>query len=149
MENTNKDEIKKEHDKLKKEHVEIKKEYDKLKKEYEKLKRDHVEIKKEHEDLKYDYSENTIIQSMNDMKEKYDELVSKSIPIYRYDYLKKTHDDLKQKASAVMVLIDYLIMAIGKIESRFTIYDGSIDTEKLEYQLSVMKILLEGSLKNN
>lgn len=126
---------------------EIKREYDKLKKEHDKLKKEHDKFKKEYEKLKYDYSENTIIQSMNDMKEKYEELVSSSIPIYRYEYLEKKYENLKQKSSAVSVLIDYLIMAIGKIENRFTVYDGGIDTAKLEYQLSVMKILLEDSLK--
>ena len=59
----------------------IKKDYIKLQEDYVKLQEDYVKLQEEYDKLLNDYSENVIIQSMNDMKQKYDTLLRSTVSL--------------------------------------------------------------------
>lgn len=121
----------------------LKAEYHKLFEKYEELNDRYHNLKDEHEKLKKEYSENMIIESMNDMKIKYEELMNTTIPIYRYEFLEKKYADLKKRGAAVAVLLDYTAIYINKIHVNY----GEIDYEKLDYKLDIMKEMLEECTK--
>uniref|UniRef100_A0A6C0E4C9 Uncharacterized protein n=1 Tax=viral metagenome TaxID=1070528 RepID=A0A6C0E4C9_9ZZZZ len=96
----------------------------------------------EHEALKHEYSENTIIQSMNDMKEKYNDLIKNTVALYRYDALQERKKVLQNKLIATSVLIDYILLELRHFDNIF-MNDGQVDVENLKMQLSVIKGMLQ------
>lgn len=68
--------------------------YEKLQEEYQRLHADYEILAKDNsllEEKLAELNENTIISSMNDMKEKYEELVSNSVCITKYNVLKRCY----------------------------------------------------------
>jgi hypothetical protein len=61
------------------------------------------ELLKEHEKLKHDYSENVIIQSMNSMKEIYNERV------YEYDLLNEKYNEMCDQLDKLKKSEEYLL----------------------------------------
>lgn len=124
----------------------IQEKYNLLLEEHKTLKSKYDETKSKYAQLKHDYSENTIIQSMNDMKERYDELVNTSVSLYKYEYLEKKWNNIKEKGTTVIVLLDYLASNLRKMEYDIN-YNTFLDEKKLEFQMNIMKDLLEEGLK--
>jgi len=96
----------------------------------------------EHNALKLEYSENTIIQSMNDMKEKYNELVKNTVPLYRYDALHERKQVVQNKLIATSVLIDYILLELRQYDNIF-MNEGEVDVANLKMQLAVIKGMLK------
>jgi hypothetical protein len=102
--------------------------YKMLKREYESLSQELKDVKNELESLREEYSENTVIQSMNDMRDKYQELLRTSVPKENYNEL------LMQKVKYV----DH-IKAIGILFNNFSKF-----VEPTQYTLSIrIKLLNE------
>lgn len=120
--------------------------YDNLLVDYKELLKNFDKLKKDHDNLKIEYSENMIIQSMNDMKEKYDELVKTTVPTYKYEYIHEKWKNLKQKSQAVIVLLNFLMENIKKMEYDLH-YNTILDEKKIEFQMYIMKELLEECIK--
>lgn len=120
--------------------------YNSLQEDYKELLKKFEQLQRDHEYLKKEYSENMIIQSMNDMKEKYDELIKTTVPIYKYEYVNEKWKNLKQKSQAVIVLLNFLMENIRKMEYDLN-YSTFLDEKKIEFQMYIMKELLEECLK--
>jgi hypothetical protein len=99
-------------------------------------------LHKEHRSLQHEYSENTIIQSMNDMKDKYEQLVQSTVPSYKYHILNEKFVTMETNMLACAVLIDYINNSISKFDNIF-VNMGDIDISKLEMQLNIIKDLLQ------
>ena len=69
------------------EYENLKTQYENLMADYDILKRDYQNLQSEHGKLKTEFSENIIIQSMNEMKERYERLVQSSVPNHKYNLL--------------------------------------------------------------
>lgn len=74
-------------------------------------------LKHMYTELQVKYSENTIIQSMNDMKEQYNQLLKETVPLHRYNHLTKKHDYLEKKCQAVGYLLDHILRQLKKFEN--------------------------------
>ncbi len=108
--------------------------------EYEKLKNEHMKLKDEYEVLleKYkklenDYSENVIIQSMQEMKERYDRLVEYSVPLSKYSSILDKYTYMCNNLIGVNVIIEHIIKC-------FSNYDRLYSTE---LKVLIKKVMVE------
>jgi len=77
--------------------------------EIRKLEMDNLKLKQENQSLTVqlnELNENTIVQSMNDMKTRYEQLERTSIPIRDYQYLKMEMKDYKRQTIAINKIND-------------------------------------------
>jgi hypothetical protein len=88
-----------------------------LEEEYIKLESEYTELLDKYTSLLSDYSENTIIQSMNDMKARYDELISTTVPIYKYNQMLEKCKELENNKQAGIVLLQHIIKGLVDCES--------------------------------
>lgn len=72
--------------------------YKELVDKYERLLDEHIRLQQE-------YSENTIIQSMRDMKEQYQQLMESTVPIYRYTFINDKYKHIQRVCDAVLVIL--------------------------------------------
>lgn len=80
--------------------------YKLLKREYDSLLEELTDVKNELETLKVQYSENTIIQSMNDMRDRYQELVRTSVSKERYNDLLIQKNKSVDNIKAIQVILN-------------------------------------------
>jgi predicted nuclease with TOPRIM domain len=113
----------------------------------EEVKNNYYTLLDEHNAMKAEYSENTIVQSMNDMKNKYENMLKTTVQRYKYDNLEEKHDKICRQAMAVTVLIDHVVSSLKRLESKVMMADKT-DIYKTELELAIMKELLEVHLKN-
>ena len=118
----------------------------KLQSEYAKLQSEHAKLQSEHAKLQNDYSENTIIQSMNEMKERYQRLLQTTVPNYKYKSLSEKYIVLIKKITGCCVLIDYIIKIFKQID--LIRPNDTIQMSRIEMQLLTIKDLLEDSLED-
>lgn len=93
------------------------------------------ELLKEHNKLKHEYSENVIIQSMNSMKDVYNEKV------YEYDLLNERHTELNERYKS---LNERYIQIKNLYNDTKKLYN---ELEKSEDYLSKRKLLLEDNIR--
>lgn len=115
-----------------------------LKTEHEKLKEEFEQLKEEHEQLKYEYSENTIVESMNNMKVQYEELMQTTVPQYKYDRLYDKWQKLYKINNAISVIISHTIRSLQKLTERF-LYGGQnrLELEKIKFELCMVEEIAE------
>lgn len=137
------------------EHTELKREHTALKREHAELKREHATLKQEHAILNQEYAENTIILSMNDMRDRYNELESnykilkeenerlegETVSLHLYKIQNEKYKGLHSKAWASIILLDYIVNATKQYHNYF-MYEGEVDIINLQKQLVVIKELL-------
>ena len=98
-------------------------------------------LEKEYVKLKGEYSENVIIQSMNEMKTRYDTMLKTTVPVYKYKLLEEKYDRLVKKYFGCSVLIEYIIKLIERSES--DIVNRKDILLKVELELTTIKEILE------
>lgn len=133
--------------------------YKNLKDEYDILKNNNTNLQETHEDLQekydnlnekyekllHDYSENVIIQSMNDMKHKYDTLIKSSVSLYKHQILQDKFTNLIRSFSGCSVLIDHTIKVL-KQSKNVHLLDKKNLISKAELELVTIKEILEDSI---
>jgi len=117
--------------------------FEQLQKMYDDLKKEYIDLKKEHNDLKKEYSENFIIQSMDDMKKKYDRLMKSSVPIHKYNLLNEKHTNIIKKTSACVILIENISKLIRGLYNLTYNLDDKRKMNRIETELIIIKELLE------
>lgn len=122
--------------------------YDKLQEEYVKLKENNYKLQEEYDKLLNDYSENVIIQSMNDMKQKYDTLLRSTVSLYKYQILQDKFTHLIRSFSGCSVLIDHTIKVLKQTKNA-SLLDKKNLTSKAELELITIKEILEDSILFN
>lgn len=106
------------------------------------LKKEKDDLESKYKRLQNDYSENTIIQSMNEMKERYDKLMLETVPKYRYEILLKKYNSHLKKINAVNVLLHHVIKRLKVIEQNAL--DGyEMDVYRIEFELLSIREILE------
>lgn len=130
---------------LQKENVELQKSLNTLKEQYSSLNEQYNCLEMEFINLKKEYSENIIIQSMNEMKTRYDIMIKTTVPCYKYKLLDDKYNKLVKNYSGCSVLIDYIIKLIHKSEK--DIVNRKDILLKAELELITIKEILEESIK--
>ena len=128
-----------------KELVELKRENEKLQKSLNSLKEQYNCLETEFVNLQTEYSENIIIQSMNEMKTRYDIMIKTTVPSYKFTLLNEKYNKLVKNYSGCSVLVDYIIKLIQKSER--DIVNRKDILLKAELELITIKEILEDSVK--
>lgn len=129
---------------LQSEYTKLKTDYEELQNEYTELKTNHEELQTQHEDLKTEYSENVIIQSMNDMKLRYERLIESTVPNYKYNMLLEKYNHLIKYFTAAAVLLDHINKNIKSIDKTFYTQDKLL--KQIEMEIQTTKSILEDSI---
>lgn len=129
-----------------KELVELKRENEKLQKSLNSLKEQYNCLETEFVNLQTEYSENIIIQSMNEMKTRYDIMIKTTVPSYKFTLLNEKYNKLVKNYSGCSVLVDYIIKLIQKSER--DIVNRKDILLKAELELITIKEILEDSVKS-
>lgn len=120
--------------------------YETLQRNYESLKNDYKSLKNDYDRLQNEYSENIIIQSMNEMKERYTRLLQTTVPNFKYKLLCEKYVMLVKQSSACCVFIDYAVKLLKHIEMIRP--NDKNQMLKIEMQLLSIKDLLEDELND-
>lgn len=119
--------------------------YDSLMEQYTKLQEEYNILNEKYDILKKETSENTIVQSMNDMKEQYDHVIQNTIPLYSFKKLEERYDDMSKTCKAVVVLMEHNRKQIAHL-NRYN-YDDKI-IRKAEIEMIVIKDLIQDIITN-
>jgi predicted nuclease with TOPRIM domain len=111
----------------------LKQKYDELNKEYELLKSKYTNLENE-------FNENTIIQSMNDMKRKYEELMESTVSSYKYNMINKKYKKLYKIVVCASVLLEHNISLLKRIVEG---YNNSNSLYKVQTNLITLKTLID------
>lgn len=120
---------------LQNQNKELKRQFDSLNEEYNCLEQEFIKLKTE-------YSENIIIQSMNEMKTRYDIMIKTTVPSFKYKLLDEKYNNLVKNLVGSCVLIDYVIKLLQKSER--DIVNRKDILLKAELELITIKEILEG-----
>jgi|688.fasta_scaffold1205995_1 hypothetical protein len=129
-----------------KELTELQRENEKLQKSLNSLKEQYNCLETEFVNLQTEYSENIIIQSMNEMKTRYDIMIKTTVPSYKFTLLNEKYNKLVKNYSGCSVLVDYIIKLIQKSER--DIVNRKDILLKAELELITIKEILEDSIKS-
>lgn len=121
-----------------------------------KLQNDHVKLQKDYDELKnrfdkltLEYSENVIIQSMNDMKEKYNRLLQTTVPSHKYNVTYDKYIKIVRNFSGCSVLIDHICKVMKTSDKTYYSSDVKQLLYKIDNELIVIKDILEDSVTCN
>lgn len=106
------------------------------------LQKEKDELERKYKKLQHDYSENTIIESMNDMKKRYDHLITSTISKYKYDILAKKSIDQSKKICTTIVLTDHILKRL-KILEQYISEGVEMDLYRIEFELLTIKEILD------
>jgi hypothetical protein len=124
-----------------------KEDYNILYENFIKLENKHNKLIAEHSNLTEEFRENVIIQSMQDMKERYERMLRTTVPKIKYDILFEKYLKLLKIFSGCTVLLDHTTGLLHKAENCYnTEYKNYL--KKIETDISIIKDILEDSLKN-
>jgi len=115
--------------------------YDELKKKYKKLQNDYVKLQTE-------YSENVIIQSMNDMKIRYERLIATTVPNYKYTILLEKYNRLIKYFTTCTVLLEHIDKTIRNTDKMHFLQDIKVIVKQIEMEVYTTKTILEEGLSS-
>lgn len=119
-----------------------------LKREYSKLLEKFQELQVEHDDLQMEYQENTIIQSMNDMKERYEQLMTSTVSLFKFNLLEKKFNELYRMASAGSVIIEHVKKQLTDLSGRMYSTSLTTDVLKVESHLNLLQEIMDECLRD-
>jgi predicted nuclease with TOPRIM domain len=134
-----------EYTKLEEKNDNLQHEYTKLQEKYDSLQEKYDSLQEKYDSLQENYSENMIIQSMNDMKIKYEHMIKSSVSIYKYQILEEKFTRLIRCFSGCSVLIDHTIKVL-KESKNINFIDKKNLISKAELELITIKEILEDSI---
>ena len=120
----------------------LKSELELLKRDHSKLQNDYSQLRSDHSQLQSDYSENVIIQSMKEMKERYDRMLRTTVHISKYDLLNKNYNNLIKTFSGCTVLLEH---SKKKVKELVNFYNPEYKSNiyKLQSELETIKDIIE------
>jgi predicted nuclease with TOPRIM domain len=139
------DTLQTEYDTLQTEYATLENENDVLQQNHDTLKIEYDSLKDKYEKLKYEYSENTIIQSMNEMKTRYDRLVQTSVPNHKYSLLSNKYTRIVKYTSACSVILEHISKLTRQAANNIYSIDAKTILAKIENELNMSRDILEDS----
>jgi hypothetical protein len=113
--------------------------YQDLENKYSDLEKKYNDLEKNHEQLKHEYTENVIVQSMNDMKQKYEQLQKSTVPLYKYQLINEKYKTFVKNFSGCVVLTEHIIKVLRRDRLN----------SKAESELITLKEILEDTLSTS
>ena len=148
---SNYDQLQSNYDQLQSNYDKLQSNYDELQSNYDQLQSDNDELQSNYDDLqsvycklKNDYSENTIIQSMNDMRDRYLKLIQTTVPNYKYQLLSEKYISLVKRSCASCVFIDHILKSFESIN--IIRENERKEMTKIKFQLVNIREILEDDL---
>jgi hypothetical protein len=102
----------------------------------------YIKLFRKYKDLKLEYSENTVIQSMNDMKERYEQLQRETVSLYRFNELQQKYKKQSKVINAVLVILENTSKRLRNLDS-FLHTDRQKEVYRCEIELLIINELLE------
>lgn len=120
-----------------------------LQNEHLKLKEEYEKLEEEYKQLKHEYSENTIVESMNNMKIQYEELIQTTIAKYKYDLLYEKWRKLYRVNNAIGVILNHTIRSLQALAERF-LYGGQnrLEVERIKLELCMAEDIIEDNVES-
>jgi hypothetical protein len=115
-----------------------------LEEKYNVLLDEHNKLVEEYEKLSHEFNENVIIQSMNDMRDKYNNMIKNTVPLYKYQLISEKYKNLHRTSIGCAVLIDHIIKLLRQSETN---RDYKSIILKSEIELITLKDILEDVLE--
>ena len=112
---------------------------------YQTLLSKYNELLEKYNQLEHDYSENTIVESMNDMKRKYEQLIASTVPSYKYSLLNEKYERATHTIIGSDILIDHIVRGLKKLETMNSI-DRTNSLYKVQLELIILKEILQDSV---
>jgi hypothetical protein len=128
------------------EYEKLKAEYDTLSKQHATLQTEHATLQTQHAKLQTEFSENVIIQSMNEMKDRYERLVQSSVPNHKYNLLYERFTKIIKYFTACSVLLDYIYKQVKQFDRLVYNTDMKQSLQKIEMDITTTKNILEEGL---
>jgi len=100
----------------------------------------YMKLLKIHKNLCSEYSENTIIQSMNEMKERYEQLQKDTVPLYKYSDLDKKYKKQNKTITGVLVILEKTAQRLRDLD--FNISNIPFDFEKQLYRCEIELVII-------
>lgn len=116
-------------------------EHEKLQNEHDQLQNEHDQLKNEHNLLQNEYNENIIIESMNEMKERYERMMRIMVPSHKYEILLNKYKDLIKKVSGCCVLLDHSQTLLKSVDAVF-FTEKKVVVDKIHLELDIIKDIL-------
>lgn len=110
---------------------------------YQDLKVEYETLQAQFKALEQEYSENTIIQSMNDMKEQYEELLRTTVSMYRFRSVEDKNNKLILNATACSIICNHLVRLLKEIETNIFDTSSRDNLYKAQVQSSIIKEILD------
>lgn len=110
---------------------------------YQELKVEYETLQQQYEILETEYRENTIVQSMNDMKAQYEELLKTTVSMYRFRSLEDKHNKTVLNANAGSIICNHVIRLLKEIESNLFDTISRDNLYKAHVQISIIKDILD------
>ena len=110
----------------------LEEEYKTLGEEYKTLGEEYRILEKAHKTLEEEFKENSIIESMNEMKERYDAMILNTISLNRYKHLEAKYNQQSHKSIAVSVFLDHILKSLKTMDVMAT------NTQYCKIQLEIM-----------
>lgn len=141
-------ELKEEIEILKNENSKLEDEYEILTSENDKLKDNYDKLKDEYDKLKYEYSENVIIESMKDMKDRYDRLLQTTIPQHRYEILNERYNKIVKYFTTCVVLLEHINKSVHNFDRYVYTSETKQYLNRISNELNITKSILEDCIEN-
>lgn len=122
----------------------LKNDYNILYEKNQKVIKEYEELDNKYATLVDNYKENTIIQSMNDMKKKYDSLIANTVPNYRYNMLNTKYEELVKVITSLEIFINHISKAVKNLEDTST-YDSNL-VYKIQLELLILKEIIQDAI---
>jgi phage shock protein A len=116
--------------------------YAQLKREHDKLKAEHEQLQTDYEQLNLEFQENTIIQSMNSMKDRYEHLVNSTVPSYKYDLMKEKASKMRKTMIGAQVILAHSIVKLLQLEAYITMEERK-ELFRLKNEINIVIDILE------
>lgn len=101
-----------------------------------------------YEELKKEYSENTIIQSMNEMRDRFEELKKDTVSKYKYNLLEEKNRQQNRAINAVLVILENTSKKLRLIDIEMQLpIEIQKDLYRSEIELAIIMELLENIVK--
>jgi hypothetical protein len=111
------------------------------------LEKKYLELNMQHSNLVEEFKENVIIQSMQEMKERYERILKTYVPKIKHDILSEKYLKLLKTSSGCTVLLDHATNLLSQAEKSYpSDYRNYIN--KINIDISIVKDILEDSIKN-
>lgn len=121
--------------------------YTTLHENFSQLERKYLELNTQHSNLVEEFKENVIIQSMQEMKERYERILKTHVPKIKHDILSEKYFKLLKTSSGCTVLLDHATNLLNQTEKSYpSDYRNYIN--KISIDISIVKDILEDSIKN-